>query len=102
MSPPRRRCACCTRCSRSRRPPRTQAKASRPSPRSAGRTGRAADMADELHNWGPLVDDVSSRKEVALGMGGPERIARQQELGKLPVRDRLDILLDKGSFTEYG
>src|SRR3954471_506367 len=35
-------------------------------------------------------------------MGGPDRIARQRELGKLPVRERLDILLDKASFIEYG
>ena len=59
-------------------------------------------MADNLHDWSPLVDDVQSRKDTALGMGGPDRIARQRELGKLPVRERLDILLDKGSFVEYG
>ena len=59
-------------------------------------------MADELHDWKPLVDDVRERKDVAAGMGGPDRIARQRELGKLPVRERLDILLDPGSFVEYG
>ena len=59
-------------------------------------------MADNLHDWSPLVDDVQQRKDTALGMGGPDRIARQRELGKLPVRERLDILLDKGSFVEYG
>ncbi|MEY2453497.1 MAG: methylmalonyl-CoA decarboxylase subunit alpha, partial [Acidimicrobiaceae bacterium] len=59
-------------------------------------------MADNLHDWSPLVDDLQSRKDTALGMGGPDRIARQRELGKLPVRERLDILLDEGSFVEYG
>src|SRR5256885_12954804 len=59
-------------------------------------------MPDNLHDWSPLVDDVHRRKETALGLGGPERIARQRDLGKLPVRERLDILLDKGSFVEYG
>src|SRR5689334_24887652 len=59
-------------------------------------------MADDLHNWGPLVDDVRDRKDVARGMGGPDRIARQRELGKLPVRERLDLLLDKGTFVELG
>src|SRR3954463_7634631 len=59
-------------------------------------------MADDLHNWKPLVDDVGERKETARGMGGPDRVARQRELGKLPVRERLDILLDKASFVEYG
>ncbi|HEV3225886.1 MAG TPA: acyl-CoA carboxylase subunit beta [Acidimicrobiales bacterium] len=59
-------------------------------------------MADNLHDWDPLVDDVRRRKDTALEMGGPDRVARQRELGKLPVRERLGILLDKGSFTEYG
>ncbi len=32
--------------------------------------------------------------------GGPERLARQHERGKLSARERLDILLDPGSFVE--
>jgi len=59
-------------------------------------------VPDDLHNWSPLVDDVQQRKDTALEMGGPDRVARQRELGKLPVRERLEILLDKGSFIEYG
>src|SRR3954454_3551815 len=59
-------------------------------------------VSDNLHNWGPLVDDVRARRSTALGMGGPDKIERQRSLGKLPVRERLDILLDEGSFTEYG
>src|SRR6478672_2586626 len=55
-----------------------------------------------LHDWGPLVDDVRARKQTALAMGGDERIARQRSLGKLPVRERIDLLLDDGSFIEYG
>src|SRR4051812_46212124 len=55
-----------------------------------------------VHEWGPLVDDVAARKERALGMGGPELLERQRSLGKLPVRERLDLLLDAGSFVEYG
>ena len=35
-------------------------------------------------------------------MGGAERVARQRSLGKLPVRERLDLLLDPGTFVEYG
>ena len=59
-------------------------------------------MADELHDWGPLVGDLKDRQERALGMGGPERIERQRELGKTPVRERLDHLLDPGTWVEYG
>ncbi len=32
--------------------------------------------------------------------GGPERLARQHERGKLGARERLDVLLDPGSFVE--
>src|SRR3954470_23642126 len=35
-------------------------------------------------------------------MGGEERVARQRSLGKTPVRERLDQLLDPGTFVEYG
>ncbi len=56
----------------------------------------------ELHEWGPLIDGLTERKERALGMGGPEPVERQRSLGKLPVRERLALLLDAGSFVEYG
>ena len=35
-------------------------------------------------------------------MGGPELVERQHSLGKLTVRERLDLLLDPGSWVEYG
>lgn len=41
------------------------------------------------------------REEMLLG-GGEERMARQHAKGKLGARERLDILLDPGSFEELG
>ncbi len=41
------------------------------------------------------------REEAKLG-GGEARIARQHDKGKLTARERIDILLDKGSFEELG
>ncbi len=38
-------------------------------------------------------------KQAELG-GGEERIAKQHEAGKLTARERIDLLLDPGSFTE--
>jgi acetyl-CoA carboxylase carboxyltransferase component len=32
--------------------------------------------------------------------GGPERIAKQKQAGKMTARERIDLLLDKGSFRE--
>jgi acetyl-CoA carboxylase carboxyltransferase component len=40
------------------------------------------------------------RHEAQLG-GGEERIAQQHERGKLAARERLDLLLDAGSFVEF-
>ena len=61
-------------------------------------------MADppELHDWKPLVEDLATRRDRAYGMGGPERIERQRSKDKLPVRERVDELLDPGTFVEYG
>ena len=59
-------------------------------------------MADPRHDWGPLVGDLAARKERALEMGGEKFVERQHSLGKLTVRDRLDLLLDPDTWVEYG
>ena len=56
----------------------------------------------DVHDWGPLVGDLRARREQALAMGGPERVERQHSLGKLTVRERLELLLDPGTWLEYG
>src|SRR6476469_8147442 len=55
-----------------------------------------------VHDWGPLVSDLAARRERALGMGGEQFVERQRSLGKLTVRERLDLLLDPGSWVGYG
>ena len=35
-------------------------------------------------------------------MGGPDLVERQHSLGKLSVRERLDLLFDEGTFVETG
>ncbi|KAA0232885.1 MAG: Propionyl-CoA carboxylase beta chain [Acidimicrobiales bacterium] len=60
-------------------------------------------MSDaERHQWRPLVDDLHARRERAQEMGGAERVQRQRDLGKMPVRERLKYFLDDGSFVEFG
>ncbi|TMK59462.1 MAG: acyl-CoA carboxylase subunit beta [Actinobacteria bacterium] len=56
----------------------------------------------DVHDWGPLVDDLSRRRERARALGGEELVARQHSLGKLTVRERLDLLLDPDTWVEYG
>jgi len=55
----------------------------------------------DVHDWGPLVGDLKARRDRALEMGGPDRVERQHSLGKLTVRERLDLLLDPGTWVEY-
>jgi acetyl-CoA carboxylase carboxyltransferase component len=55
-----------------------------------------------VHDWGPLVGDLKARKDRAAEMGGPDLVARQHSLGKLTVRERLELLLDPGTWVEYG
>lgn len=52
--------------------------------------------------WQKEIEELKRRQERAMQMGGPEGIARQRERGKLTVRERIDLLLDKGSFEEIG
>lgn len=57
-------------------------------------------MDDE--GWAPEVAELRRREELARRMGGPEKVERQHAAGKLTVRERIDALLDPGSFHEIG
>jgi propionyl-CoA carboxylase beta chain len=49
-----------------------------------------------------MLEDLERRRSEAFAGGGADRIAAQHEKGKLTARERIDILLDKGSFQELG
>ncbi|MDP6352694.1 MAG: carboxyl transferase domain-containing protein [Alphaproteobacteria bacterium] len=53
-------------------------------------------------SWQPEIDELRKREAMALEMGGPEKIERQRKAGRLTVRERIDALLDPGSFHEIG
>ena len=46
------------------------------------------------------LEDLRRRREEALAGGGPEAVERQHARGKLTARERIDLLLDEGSFVE--
>ena len=48
----------------------------------------------------PRILELRERKGAARQGGGPERIAAQHAKGKMTARERMDLLLDKGSFKE--
>jgi len=47
------------------------------------------------------IEELKKWRERAKQGGGPERIEKQHQKGKLTARERLDILLDPGSFVEF-
>jgi acetyl-CoA carboxylase carboxyltransferase component len=49
-----------------------------------------------------LVEDLHERRALAREGGGPDKVARQHEQGKLTARERLALLFDEGDFTELG
>ena len=48
------------------------------------------------------VDELKRRKANALEMGGPDKIARKHAAGAGTARERIEKLLDPGSFFEIG
>jgi acetyl-CoA carboxylase carboxyltransferase component len=58
--------------------------------------------AGEQTGMRPLVEDLHARREKAKLGGGEEKIALQHERGKLTARERIDLLVDPGTFVELG
>jgi len=46
------------------------------------------------------IEQLRKRRRAALTPGGRDAAAKQHEKGKLTARERLDILMDQGSFVE--
>ena len=55
-------------------------------------------MAIEKH----LVDELRKRRQIALDLGGKDKIEKRHDKGLMTARDRLDALFTKGTFQEFG
>ena len=53
-------------------------------------------------SWEKELEELARRKALAAQMGGAQKVARHKALGKLTVRERVDALVDEGSFHEIG
>ena len=49
-----------------------------------------------------ILRELEARRAKARAGGGEKRIAEQHKRGKLTARERIDVLLDKDSFEEFG
>src|SRR5689334_10039796 len=52
--------------------------------------------------WDDEIDELRRRERLAAQMGGPDKVARQHEFGKLTIRERIAAIGDAGSFHEIG
>jgi propionyl-CoA carboxylase beta chain len=46
------------------------------------------------------IEELEKKNDQALAGGGPEKIAKHKQGGRLSARERVDVLLDPGSFVE--
>ena len=53
-------------------------------------------------DWQKELDELRRREELASQLGGPERVKRQHDGGRLTIRERIAKLVDSGSFHEIG
>ena len=56
-------------------------------------------MADD---WQPELDELRRREAFAERLGGPERVKRQHDEGRLTIRERIARLVDPDTFHEVG
>lgn len=52
--------------------------------------------------WTAELEELRRREAMAREMGGPDKVKRQHDGGRLTVRERVEAMLDAGSFHEVG
>ncbi|MDD5029991.1 MAG: carboxyl transferase domain-containing protein [Rhodoferax sp.] len=52
--------------------------------------------------WRVELSELQSRRSQVRAMGGPAALAKVQAAGRMNARERIEKLLDVGSFREYG
>ncbi len=58
--------------------------------------------AGAVAGWTPEIEEIDRRRELALALGGPDKVRRQRDSGRLTVRERIERLADAGTFAEIG
>ena len=57
-------------------------------------------IPDDEGRMKDILERLEERREQARAGGGPARVEAQHKRGKLTARERLELLMDKGSFEE--
>lgn len=53
-------------------------------------------------SWAKEVEELNRRRKLAKVQGGPEGVAKQHSYGRMTIRERIEVLIDDGSFQELG
>ena len=64
-------------------------------------TTQAADTGPDPHTTAGKLADLERRRHEAVHAGSEQAVAKQHDRGKKTARERIDMLLDPGSFTEF-
>jgi acetyl-CoA carboxylase carboxyltransferase component len=59
-------------------------------------------IEEKMHVWQKEIEEIQQRQKLAEKLGGEESIRRHNEAGRLTARERVNLLLDEGSFREVG
>jgi propionyl-CoA carboxylase beta chain len=62
---------------------------------------QAAETGPDPHTTAGKLADLERRRHEAVHAGSEQAVAKQHERGKKTARERIDMLLDPGSFTEF-
>src|SRR5215472_5767686 len=60
-----------------------------------------SDDVPDPHTTAGKIADLERRRHEAVHAGSEQAVEKQHARGKLTARERIDLLLDEGSFTEF-
>jgi propionyl-CoA carboxylase beta chain len=63
--------------------------------------GCADDQAIDIHSTAGKIADLEKRRYEAVHAGSERAVERQHAKGKMTARERIEYLLDEGSFVEF-
>ncbi|MFZ9927319.1 MAG: acyl-CoA carboxylase subunit beta [Candidatus Nanopelagicaceae bacterium] len=58
-------------------------------------------MSGDIHTTAGKIEDLRARLEAAVHAGSQRAVEKQHSKGKMTARERIDALVDEGSFTEF-
>jgi len=68
---------------------------------AAAEPASTAEPPPAPHTTAGKIADLERRRQEAVHAGSEQAVAKQHERGKLTARERIELLLDEGSFTEF-